>query len=148
MESNWKFHHVGVIVKDMDKAVDYYQSLGIATFLPEHTFDSSTFSDWKLYGKTPDTIDKHRGRFIQIGPLALELLQPVSGESIHDEFFDSKGEGIEHICFAVDDLEEETAKLAEKGIPAIASGKGIANFAYFDTHRVGNVLIELVQWPE
>ena len=145
MEDNWKFHHVGVIVKDMDKAVDYYQSLGIATFRPEHMFDSSTFADWKLYGKTPDTIDKHRGRFIQIGPVALELLQPVSGESIHNEFF---GEGIEHIAFSVDDLEEETAKLVEKGIPAIVSGKGIASWAYFDTHRVGNVLIELIQWPE
>ncbi len=148
MEKNWEFLHVGVIVKDMDKAVDYYQSLGIATFLrPEHMFDSSTFADWKIYGKTPDTIDKHRGRMVQIDPVTLELLQPVSGESIHDDFFGSKGEGIEHIAFTVDDLEEETAKLVEKRIPVIVSGKRQTGggFAYFDIRKVGNVIIELVQ---
>ena len=32
---HWKFHHLGVIVGDMDKAVEYYQSLGIVDFPPE-----------------------------------------------------------------------------------------------------------------
>ncbi|GAG53267.1 unnamed protein product, partial [marine sediment metagenome] len=35
MEENWRFHHVAVIVRDMDEAVEYYQSLGIGTFQPE-----------------------------------------------------------------------------------------------------------------
>lgn len=148
MGSNWEFHHVGVIVKDMDKTVDYYQSLGIATFRPEHMFDASTFTEFKLYGKTPDAMDKHRGRFMQIGPVAYELLQPVSGESIHDEFFNDMGEGIEHIGYTVDDLEAETTRLAEKGIPAIVSGrrKDGGGYAYFDLRKNGgNVIIELMQ---
>jgi len=147
METNWEFLHVGVIVKDMDKAVEYYQSLGIATFQPEHMFDSSLFTDWKIYGKTPDTTDKHKVRMVQIGPLTLELLQPVSGESIHNEFLDSQGEGAEHICFVVDDLDKETAKLVEKGIPVIVSAKrqSTSIYAYFDTRKGGNLITELVQ---
>ena len=147
METNWEFLHVGIVVRDMDKAVEYYQSLGIATFQPEHMFDSSNFTDWKIYGKTPDTIDKHKVRMVQIGPITIELLQPVSGESIHNEFLDSQGEGTEHICFVVDDLDKETAKLVEKGIPVIVSAKRQSSsiYAYFDTRKVGNVITELVQ---
>ena len=147
MESNWEFRHIGVVVRDMDKAIEYFQSLGIATFQPELMFDSSKFTDWKINGKTPDTTDKHKVRMVQIGPLTLELLQPVSGESIHNEFLDSKSEGAEHICFTVDDLDKETAKLVEKGVPVIVSAKrqSASIYAYFDTRKVGNIIIELTQ---
>ncbi len=148
MEENWKFHHVAVIVRDMDKAVDYYQSLGIGEFLPEFMLDSSTYTDYKVYGKTPDTIDKTRMRFVQIGSLRLELVQPVEGEPIYKEFLKSKGEMLHHIAYIVDDLESETAKLVEKGIPAITRvyrGSTGAGFAYFDIRKDGSVIIELIQ---
>jgi len=34
MHENWKFHHVSVMVRDMDKAIEYYKSLGIGPFPP------------------------------------------------------------------------------------------------------------------
>ena len=149
MENNWKFHHIAVVVRDMDKAVEYYQSLGIATFKPEFMLDSSTYTYYEVYGKTPapDTIDKTRMRLVQIGPLLLELIQPVEGEPIYKEFLESNGEGTHHIAFSVDDLDEETAKLAKKGIPVITRIKlqtGIS-LAYVDIRKVGNVIIELIQ---
>ena len=148
MENNWKFHHMAVVVRDMDKAVEYYQSLGIATFQPEFMLDSSTYTDYKVYGKTPDSIDKTRMRFVQIGSFQLELVQPLEGEPIYKEFLKSKGEGIHHIAYIVDDLEGETAKLAKKDIPVITRvyrGSTGAGFAYFDIRKVGNVIIELIQ---
>jgi len=147
MENNWKFHHTAVVVKDMDKAVEYYQSLGIAIFKPEFMLDSSTYTDYKVKGKTPDTIDKTRMRFVQIGSFQLELVQPVEGEPIYKEFLQNEGEGTHHIAFIVDDLEGEMAELVEKGIPVIAKGKmqNGASFAYFDIRKVGNVIIELIQ---
>ena len=148
MEKSWKFHHMAVVVRDMDKAVEYYQSLGIATFQPEFMLDSSTYSDYKVFGKTPDTIDKTRMRFVQISSFQLELVQPVEGETIYKEFLKSKGEGVHHIAYIVDDLEGETAKLAKKGIPVITRvyrGSTGAGFAYFDIRKVGNVIIELIQ---
>ena len=146
MENNWKFHHVGVTVRDMDKAVEYYQSLGIGTFQPEVMFDSSTFADFKVNGKSPDTIVKLRMRCVQIGPFQLELIQPVEGKSPPKEFLNNRGEGIDHIGFTVDDLDKETDKLVKKGIKVIFSGKRqTGGFAYFDTRKVGNIIIELVQ---
>ncbi len=149
MENNWKFHHVAVVVQDMDKAVEYYQSLGIGEFLPEFMLDSSTYTDYEVYGKKPTIIDKTRMRFIQIGPsFKLELVQPLEGEPIYKEFLKSKGEGIHHVAYIVDDLKEETAKLAKKDIPLITRvyrGSTGAGFAYFDIRKVGNVIIELIQ---
>ena len=150
MEKGWRFDHVGVIVKDLDKTVAYYKSLGIATFRPEHLFDAHTFLEFKLYGKIPADLDVHMGRYIQIGSLAYELLQPVSGESIHDEFFNDKGEGIEHVGYTVDDLEVETARMVEKGIPVIVSGqrRNGGGYAYFDLRENGgNLIIELIKRP-
>ncbi|MFH1638930.1 MAG: VOC family protein [Chloroflexota bacterium] len=124
--SNWEFHHVGVIVPDMDEAVRYYESLGIFTFQPE-------------FGS--------RLRFAQVGAHRIELISPTQGQPIFQEFLDAKGGGMHHIAFTVDNLDAETAKLAAKDIPVITSrrrpeGGGIA---FFDIRKYGGVIIELMQ---
>ncbi len=146
METNWRFHHVGVVVRDMDKAVEYYQSLGIFAFQPEIMVDSSTFADYRVYGKTPSTPHKFRIRFAEVGAAGFELLSPTEGESIYKEFLNSKGEGIHHLGFRVDDLDAEMAKMREKGIPILVTGRRSESpgFAYFDTRKVGNAIIELL----
>jgi methylmalonyl-CoA/ethylmalonyl-CoA epimerase len=136
MESNWKFNHIGAVVRDVDKAVDYYQSLGIV----DEATDRVT-----MEGKKAKLI----GRFIHIGSLLLELWQPVRGETVQQEFLDSRGEGINHIAFNVDDLGRERDKLAEKGIPVVFSVRDEEGYmAYFDARKFGNILIELNEPPK
>ena len=148
MESNWKFHHVGVAIKDADKTFEYYQSLGIATLVSEMFFNSSDFVDFKVNGKPCDSLATAKIRFVQVGPIHFELVQPVKGESPQKEFLASRGEGVNHIAFTVDDLDRETAKLVAKGVPVVFSGKpqmGKA-FAYFDTRQDGgDIMIKLMQ---
>jgi methylmalonyl-CoA/ethylmalonyl-CoA epimerase len=133
MESNWKFNHIGVVVRDVDKAVEYYQSLGIV----DKATDRIT-----MEGKKAKLV----GRFINIGSLLIELWQPVRGKTVQQEFLDSRGEGVNHIAFNVDDLASEKAKLVEKGIPVVFSVKDEeGDMAYFDVREVGNTLIELIQ---
>ena len=140
---------MGVVVRDMDKAVKYYESLGIATFKPEFMLDSNTYTNYKVYGKTPKQVDKTRMRILEIGSFRLELVQPLEGKPIYQEFLKAKGEGAHHIAYEVDDLEGETVKLAEKGIPVITrvyQGTTGASFAYFDFRQNGgNIVIELIQ---
>jgi len=136
LESNWKFNHIGVVVRDVDKAVEYYQSLGIV----DKATDRVT-----MEGKKAKLV----GRFINIGSLLIELWQPARGETVQQEFLDSRGEGVNHIAFHVDDLAREKAKLVEKGIPVVFSVKDEeGDMAYFDARKVGNTLIELIQPPE
>lgn len=133
---DWKLHHIAVIVRDIDKAVQYYESLGIATVGREVIF--------------PEAKPKIRAKFVEVGSIPIEFIQPIEGESSrYKEFLDSKGEGVQHIAFAVDNLDEETAKLVDKGVSIIVKGKAPAAFgsisAHFDTSQVGDFAIQLIQ---
>lgn len=141
MEKTWKLDHVGVVVKDLEKAIEYYQSLGMGPFVPN---PSESAADRKIYGKPAPNV-KVKGVVAQMGPIKFELMQPIEGESLQKEFLKSKGEGINHIGFVVDDLEGEMAKLEEKGFKVISGGKIPPNggFAYFDTDKLGGVIFAL-----
>ena len=145
--SNWKCCGLGIPVKDLDKTVEYYQSLDIGTLQPEVIFDSSSIMDCKVYGKTPDSILKARTRIVQIASVAYQFIQPLEGEIIYKESLDKRGEGVNDLVFTVDDLDKETAKLAEKGVPVIRSGNPKTGnaFAYFDTRKAGDMMIKLIQ---
>lgn len=140
--SSWKFDHVGAVVRDLDKAMKYFQSMGIGPFT---TNPSEVATDRKVYGK-PANI-KLKGAEAHLGPIKFELIQPVEGESVQKEFLKSKGEGMNHIGFIVDDLETEVKKLEEMGFSVISSGKipPSGGFAYVGTNKVGGVIIELIK---
>jgi methylmalonyl-CoA/ethylmalonyl-CoA epimerase len=150
MESNWKLLHVGIPVRDLDKSIKDYQTLGTASFQQEFVIDSSKFAEYLVYGKTPDPVVKTRVAMGQVGPLVVELLQPLQGETVHKELLEKTGEGIGHIAYTVDDLEEETAKMVEKGFPVILSirrsGQSRRSAVYLDTRsRFSKLIIELIQ---
>jgi catechol 2,3-dioxygenase-like lactoylglutathione lyase family enzyme len=73
------------------------------------------------------------------GDLQLELIQPVSGPSIHREFLDVHGAGLHHVCFAVDDVEVACAAAEAAGVPVLMRGSmmdGEIEFAYIDSSVV------------
>ena len=136
---DWKLHHIAVVVQDIDQAVQYYESLGIATVGREVIF--------------PESKPKIRAKFVEVGSIPIEFIQPIEGESSrYKEFLDSKGEGVQHIAFAVDNLDKETAELVDKGVSIVIKGKAPAAFgsisAHFDTGQVGDFAIQLIQEAE
>jgi len=54
--------------------------------------------------------------------LELELVQCEEGESVYQDWIDIHGEGIHHLKFLCDDIDEVTRLLAEQGFPSIQSG--------------------------
>jgi methylmalonyl-CoA/ethylmalonyl-CoA epimerase len=139
-----KVHHIGVIVKDLEQAIQYYEGLGMGPF----AFLQHSIIDRKLYGNpAPDVKCRHSmGR---MGSTMIELVQPVSGESLQNEWLSNKGEGINHIAFSVNDLDQEVANVCSKGFHVVSSGKFRegGGFAYFDINRIGGVFFELFQEP-
>jgi methylmalonyl-CoA/ethylmalonyl-CoA epimerase len=131
---------VGVVVKDLDKAVERLSSLGIGPFTPMLLPPDA--EQW-FRGKPLDA--KFRISGARLGEIILELIQPVEGESPHQEFLDSKGEGIQHIAFAVDDLDREVAKLTKQGVSIqLSANLRDVRVAYLDL-GVGGLIIELIQ---
>jgi methylmalonyl-CoA/ethylmalonyl-CoA epimerase len=140
-----EFDHIGIIVRDIEKAVRHYQSLGAGPFTPL----KGDVSEIKLRGAEAGQM-KIEGRIGPLGSIKVELIQPVYGQSLHMEFLQNKGEGISHVCFRVNNLEKAAAVLTAKGFPVISSRKfshGGGNM-YFDTSLVGGAYVELLQPPE
>ena len=138
MKKDWEIRHLGFIVSDMDRAIEYYKSLGIATVGPELPSAQS-----------PDG-SKLRVRFAQIGSIVLEFFQPVEGESMQLDFLRKHGEVIQHMAFAVADIDAEVDDLVSKGVKLVFRGDMPTGtrIAYFDTGQIGDFLIELVQPAE
>ena len=147
MHQNWKFHHVAVIVKDMEKAMEFYKSLGIGPFQPLIGPEGTVIlTEKKIKGKPADYDIDLRHAEGGVGGIAFEVIQPLEGETPVKEFLEKKGEGIQHIGFFVDDLDQETVKMAERGFTITQSGESPkVKWAYFDTDKVGGVSIELMQ---
>lgn len=80
------------------------------------------------------------------GETQLELIAPVTGESIYTEFLDRGGPGLHHICVEVDDVD---AALAEHGAEVVQRGvmPGGMEFAYVSAAQAGVPYIEIAHIP-
>lgn len=135
-----KLIQVGVVVKDLDQTIKRLSALGMGPFEPMVLPPDA--EQW-FRGKPLDAKFKISG--FKMGEVDLELIQPVEGKSPHQEFLESKGEGIQHIAFAVDDLDKEVAKLTRKGVSVVLSAKlPDADVAYVDL-GTGGLVVELIQ---
>lgn len=134
---------VGAVVKDMDKVIDYYASLGIGPFgEPRQIITSHEYK-----GKTINT--KAKFLLTNMGEVDFELIQPIEGPSVWQDFLEKKGEGLHHIGFFVKNIDEAEQNLVNQGLNIIQKGRSDkGGYAYFDTDRVGGVVFELIQKPE
>jgi len=80
------------------------------------------------------------------GETQLELIAPVSGESIYSEFLDSTGPGLHHVCIETDDMDRA---LAERGAEVVQRGvmPGGMEFAYISDTDAGVPYIEIAYIP-
>jgi catechol 2,3-dioxygenase-like lactoylglutathione lyase family enzyme len=76
------------------------------------------------------------------GDTQLELIAPVTGESIYTEFLDRAGAGLHHICIEADDVEravaERDADVVQRGVMP-----GGMEFAYISADDAGVPYIEI-----
>lgn len=136
-------YQVGVVVKDIGEATKFYESLGIGPFVEG---PSGSALERVIHGNAiPDA--ELTGRIARMGNIELELIQPVRGATVQREFLDTRGEGVIHLCAHTDDLDRDIAIMRELGFVVISSGRfdDGGRFAYFDTQRVGGVVLELFE---
>jgi methylmalonyl-CoA/ethylmalonyl-CoA epimerase len=150
MNKNWKFLHSCVVVKDMDKAIKHYEALGVGPFPPFLGGPKGMpVTDKTVRGKPSDYDMDLRLAQGEMGGMGFELIQPLKGRSVYTEFLEKKGEGLHHLAYRVDDLDVETAEMEKRGFKVIQTG-AMANgrWAYFDTDKVGGMIIELCGSPK
>jgi methylmalonyl-CoA epimerase len=140
-----KIDQVGIVVKDMEKAIEYYESLGIGPF---KQLKNVVHIERMIRGKPANDV-KNEVRVAQMGSVQLELVHTIEGDSLQKEFLETRGEGVNHLGFYVDDLDKEIAKLEKKGVKVLSRSryKGGGSAVYLDTTKIGGVILELIQWP-
>ena len=128
-----KLSHIGIVVRDIDKAMDYYGSVfGLGSFTTE-IYDLKSF----LYrGKTASA--RVKAAIAYSGPVFIELVQVLEGETVHTEFLREKGEGLQHVAFLVRNLDEKLTELAKSGVePVMRLRISIENPADSDAAQAG-----------
>ena len=136
------FHHVGVIVKDMDKTIACLEAIGIGPFglMDDRKWIDIPFKG-ELHGKPAEW--KVKISSTKVGNTEIELLQPSGGESALQEFLDEQGEGVHHIAYLSDDVRGEMDKMLAQGAELLTCANlDTRGFAYFKTGE-GGVVIEI-----
>jgi len=131
-------HHIGAVVKDVEKTSKFLSEILGIGFWDIHVYSPSKSE--MLIGE-PFSLKTAHGKF---GSVEIELLQPLKGDSIWGQFLETKGEGLHHIAFHnLSNWEEMVAKLQEQGSRMIigASSRG-TRWTYFDTP--GGIIVELM----
>ena len=130
-------NQVALVVKDIQATVEnYWNILGIGPW-EIYLWEAPLVYDRKYYGKPAWAREKIA--VAQVGAVQLELCQPVEGDSIYRDFLMEHGEGLHHVNFLVDDVDETAEMLAEEGSPTLQSGrtglpedKGGYNYIYIE----------------
>lgn len=137
-----KLHHVGVVVKDIKKAIAYFESLGIGPFGGPGGAQVMKLSfKGELHGKPAEwTTTISNAKF---GDVELEILEPTEGNQALKESLDKTGEGLHHIGFLTDNLDGEIANFKKNGVGIWTMGRtGGGAFIYSDPTPTGGIAIE------
>ena len=126
-----KIDHIGVAVKSSDPALKFYEdALGLKSA------GSETVEEQKV-----TTV------FVPVGDSEIELLESTSPDGAVAKFIDKRGEGIQHICFQVENIEEALKELKEKDVKLIdevpRKGAGGRRIAFLHPKATFGVLVEL-----
>lgn len=125
--------HIGIAVKNLENAISFYESIfGLKCYNIEEVSDQ-----------------KVRTAFFIVGQTKIELLESTDTEGPIGKFIEKKGEGIHHIAFAVENIEERLIHAEKSGIKLIdrkprkgAEGLDIAFLHPLSTY---GVLIEICE---
>ncbi|GAG13798.1 unnamed protein product [marine sediment metagenome] len=126
-----KISHLGMAVKDLEKAREFYRSV--------FRLESSD----PIFGGN-GTI---KVSMVKVGNTLIELLQPIGSEGIMVKFLEKRGEGFHHICYEVDDINEEIVSFKAAGIEVLGEPRPGAEGMSVFLHPKGThgVLVELVE---
>jgi methylmalonyl-CoA/ethylmalonyl-CoA epimerase len=95
--------HIGIAVKSLNEAIPFYENvLGLKCYSIEEVKDQRV-----------------KTAFFMVGQTKIELLESTDPEGPIGKFLEKKGEGIHHIAYAVEAIEEQLQAAEAKGVNLI-----------------------------
>ncbi|MBU2622963.1 MAG: methylmalonyl-CoA epimerase [Proteobacteria bacterium] len=128
-----KIDHLGIAVNSIEAGKSFWTDvLGL-----------------KFEGSETVAEQKVTTAFFPVGESEVELLESTAPDGPVAKYIEKRGEGIQHIAFRVENIEEALAELKEKGIRLIdekpRTGAGGAKIAFLHPKSTNGILVELCE---
>jgi len=139
-----EFHQYGYVTRDLKAKKEWYtKHMGLGPWRElEWNSDNSR-------------IEQVKGRYrfkiaiAMMGPMEFELIEPVEGDLIYNEYLErNKYGGIHHMGVRIKDLDAMMKKFNDLGIYSIGTGTHLARgvrIAYMDVRPQADMIIELME---
>ncbi len=128
-----KIDHIGVAVNSFDQSKGFWNEI---LGLP-------------LEGTETVEEQKVTTAFLPVGDSEVELLESTASDGPVAKYIEKKGEGVQHIAFRVDNIENALEELKQKGIRLIDEkprrGAGGGKIAFLHPKSTNGVLVELCE---
>jgi methylmalonyl-CoA/ethylmalonyl-CoA epimerase len=125
--------HIGIAVRDLDASISLFEKM-----LGQKCYNIEEVAEQKV-----------KTAFFKVGDTKIELLQSTDPEGPIGKFIGKKGEGIHHLAFAVDQIEEKLGQASSAGITLIdqkpRKGAEGLDIAFLHPKSTNGVLIELCE---
>ena len=131
-----KIDHLGIAVNSIEEGKQLWSDVLGLSFQGSETVESQ----------------KVTTAFFPVGESEVELLESTSPDGPVAKYIEKKGQGIQHIAFRVENIEEALAELKSKGVQLIDQaprmGAGGAKIAFLHPKATNGVLVELCERSE
>ncbi|HAW09252.1 MAG: methylmalonyl-CoA epimerase [Chloroherpetonaceae bacterium] len=126
-------NHIGIAVKDLEQSLPIFQRL----FQVEN-IHRETVEDQKV-----------KIASFKIGEVRIELTQAISEDSPIAKFIEKKGEGVHHIAFETDDINQELSRIKSDNFNIIdeipRNGAHDMLISFLHPRSTNSVLTEICQ---
>jgi len=142
---------VCVIVPDLDRAVEnYWKVFGIGpwTF---YTYGKPLVKRMTRHGEPCEY--KMRVALANVGTMRIELIEPLEGDTVYNEFVEKHGYGVHHVGVLIESMGDALARANEAGLKMTQDGAGFGpdddgHYAYLATEDLIGTTIELIERPQ
>jgi methylmalonyl-CoA/ethylmalonyl-CoA epimerase len=132
-----------VVVHDLKTTAKLYQQfMGLDKFVfPEIHYDNIEYRGQPSQGYWEMA-------FARMGPLELELAHPIKSPTIYEDFLNQHGQGLHHLGYDIQNLDESIERAKSLGLDVLMSGRtSKGGFAHLDTEKHLGTIVELIQRP-
>ena len=128
-----KIEHLGIAVKDLNKSNELFKKL-----LGEESYKTEAVDSESVTTS-----------FFKVGDQKIELLEASEPNSTIARFIERRGEGMHHLAFHVENIDEEIERLQKEGFEFVSKTptKGADNkmVVFLHPKTTNGVLVELCQ---
>jgi Glyoxalase/Bleomycin resistance protein/Dioxygenase superfamily len=140
-----------VIVPDLDKAVEnYWKTFRIGPW-KFYTYGKPLVKRMTRHGRPCEY--KMRVALANVGPMRIELIEPLEGDTVYSEFVEKHGYGVHHVGVLTEDMTAALNLAKKGGLEMTQDGAGFGpdddgHYAYLATEDLIGTTIELIERPQ